>query len=403
MVRAPGGRLRAAAFATAFAAAVAPAAPAALDAVDEAIVDFRERLALAIDGQARAVAVFDLAARKDPRVVEVLKPLLRHADLEVRVAAARTIGEQGDPSVAGLLVAAFEKEEDAKEPATAFVQALMEGIGEADARGKLKVLRKAAWKWLEIDLPVTCAAVHAIALARTPEAVEECIDLMDRAETRALNQTEDRWKAAFRSVVAQAQADLARLTGKEIQTVKGWRDWWRENGKGWKPPAPGAEPAAPRGNPDLWTDATGKFTLKRPSAVWSLGDGGKDYALVAEARAEGRVAATVWIWIQDISGLASQSATAMAAERRPDIEKEFKEISKEGTFWGRKVLLGGEKAVQNEVRGRGKDGNACTRRYVYCAHDGGMYFVIAWSTAPMDAPLAKDLDALYASFRFRGK
>lgn len=380
-----------------------PSATAAPDDVDEALAAFRERLALAIDGQARAVAVFDLAARKDARIAAELQSLLRHGDLEVRVAAARTLGEQGDPGAAAALVAAFEREDDAKVPVPAFAAALLEGIGEADARGRFKVLKKAAWKWLEIDLAVAGAAVHALALARTPEAVEECIALMDRAESRALDQTGDRWRNAFRAVVEQVRSDLARLTGKEIQTVKGWRDWWKENGKGWKPPPAGAASPVPKGNPDVWADAAETFSLRRPSLLWTLGDGGKDYALAAEARREGRTVARLWVWMQDVAGLRSQTAAAMAAERRPDIEDSFKEIAKEGTAWGRKVLLGGEKAVQNEVHGRGKDGNVCTRRYVYCVHERMMYFVAAWCGTSADDPLRKDLDALYASFRFRGK
>jgi hypothetical protein len=392
---------RSAMFRIAWLALAAVAFSPAPDPVDEAIAAFSERMASNADTNARVNAIAEIALRRDPRVAAVLKPLLSDRVVEIRVAAAASIGEQKDPATAALLCGLYDKEADRKERDVRFLCALLEGIGEADAKGRYKILDKAARKWSDVDLEICRAAARSMALAKTPEAVGDLVALAERCDSMIPFQTSDAWKDAYEATAKFVMGELSKLTGKDIKTSKAWREWWKDHGKGWKPGGAADAPA----DPDAWGDDAGTFALKRPSKSWNriAVDRTDNWLFVAEARVDGAVAAKIWIRTADVSGLASQTASAMAAEKKPEIEGMMKDVKKEQTRWGAKTSLGGENAVLHEVFGRHPDFDTCFVRYVYSVHGGVMYFVRGMCKGGRDEPLRKEFDGLFASFRFRGK
>lgn len=242
------------------------------DEVDAAIGAFRERMEHALDDTARVVAVHELGFRRDPRVVPVLKPLLQHPNLDIRIAAAQQIGEQKDPAVAPYLIALYEKEESAKDRSVSFLVALLEGIGEADAKGRFKFIERVYRRWFAENLDLVRAAARAMALARTADAVGHLVDLLEYAQARAEApvQTEEK-RAVHEALATQCRRLLRGVTALDLKGARAWRDWWRENRRTWKPPAPGGSPAAdPSADPMSWTDPSREFSVRWPSKGWTV-------------------------------------------------------------------------------------------------------------------------------------
>jgi hypothetical protein len=323
---------------------------------------------------------------------------------EVRCAAASSIGEQKDPATAAILCSIFDRENDRKDKDrdAKFLCALLEGIGEADAKGRYKVLEKAVRKWSDIDLEICRAAAKSMAMARTPEAVSDLVALAERCDSMIPAQSHQSWKDAYEATAKAAMVELNKLTGKDIKTSKGWRDWWKDNGKSWKYGDARADAPA---DPDAWGDDAGSFALKRPSKAWTKGavDRTDNVLFTAEARVDGSLAAKIWIRTADVSGLASQTASAMADEKKAHLENMMKDARRDQTRWGVKTSLGGENAVMHEVYGRDPDHDICFRRHVYAVRGGVMYFVIGMCKAGREETLRKEFDSLYGSFRFKGK
>ena len=145
-----------------------PAPDPPSDAVELALGPFTQYLASRPESQGVRNQVAEIARHKDPRVAQALKPLLRHKDDDVRIAVARCIGEQGDPSVAALLVSLADGKGMKEKPL--LHAALLEGIGEADGKGHYKYLIKTAKKHLDTDPLVAAAAQPAPAPNRSPAA-----------------------------------------------------------------------------------------------------------------------------------------------------------------------------------------------------------------------------------------
>ena len=99
--------------------------------------------------------------------------------------------------------------------------------------------------------------------------------------------------------------------------------------------------------------------------------------------------------------LASQTALAMAEERRPKLEEFLKDIRKDRTRWSQKTSFAGEKAVVHDVWARHPDFGDCNLRYFYFVRDGLVYRLSGMCRAGKDEPLSKEFEALLASFRFR--
>ncbi|HEU4394104.1 MAG TPA: HEAT repeat domain-containing protein [Planctomycetota bacterium] len=374
---------------------------AAPDALDEALAAFRERMVSAPGVKERELAVHEIALHRDPRVAAALKPLLSHADLEVRVAAAATIGEQKDPSILPALVLLLEKEDDQKEPSRPFLAALAEGIGECEPKAGYKPVQKLARKWIDLDPDVARPAARAMGRVRNPQAVEDLLDLLERSESMRLSQTSDAWKNAYDFTSEFLAGELRTVTGKDIRNTKSWRDWWRQNKRSWKPPAEG-EGVATTESGDEWSDPAGKYSLRRPGPGWAWQEA-KYADVVAERRSEGRFVARIWVKSEVAGNLASQTPAAAAEEWRPRLEKYWKEIRPDRTRWGAKIRFAGEPAVMHDVHGRHPDHGICTERTIFVLRKGVLFRVVATCLAAPGEPIWLEWETFLESFRFAKK
>lgn len=375
---------------------------AAPDAVDDAVAAFKTRVAEAPGPKERALAVHELALHRDPRVAAALKPHLAHAELEVRVAVATTIGEQKDPSLLPVLLGLLDKEDEQKDPSRPFLAALAEGIGECEPKAGYKPVQKLARKWIDINPEVARPAARAMGRTRTSQAVEDLLDLLERSESNRLDQDEEYWKNAYDFTSDFLAGELRTLTGKDIKNAKSWRDWWRQNKKTWKPPAEGEVAGAAAAASDDWSDPAGKYAVRRPGPGWAWKET-KNLDFLAERRAEGKFAAEFWVKSEVAGNLASQTPAAAAEEWRPKIEQAWKDIRADRTRWSAKVRYAGESAVMHEVHGRHADFGVCTQRYLYVLRKGVLYRVVGTCTAAPGEPIALEWEKFFESFRFSKK
>jgi hypothetical protein len=374
------------------------------DPIEEAIAAFRERMGNAPDTMARVIAVHELGFRKDPRVVPVLRPLLQSPVPELRIAAAQQIGEQKDPSVAPLLIALYEKEEFSKDRSVPWLAALLEGVGDADAKGRFKFLEKAYRRWFGEDSAIVRASVRAMALARTPDAVENLVTLLESAETgaRAPVMAEEK-RGEHEATRILCHRLLRGVTGIDLKSAKAWRDWWRENRRTWKAPPPGGVPSRePGADPMSWTDASREFSVRWPSKGWTVHDS-EECLLSASRAVDGRPVARFWVEADAIDGAGFKDAGSMAKAWRGSVDRQVLDQKPERCRWNENVVFGGESAVLHEAFGRMEEYGVVTLRHVFVVHHGYMFHVTGVAEGAPDDPVRKEFDDLFASFRFLKK
>jgi hypothetical protein len=209
--------------------------------VEPEIADFREYLKTGPEPGALRNRIVDFARRPDPRKVKPLAPLLRvrKYDDEVRSAACRGIGRMGDPGASGLLLAVAEDKGNRSRPQV--VAAALEGVGDADPRGRQGSLLKFAKSHLDRDAVIASAALRAAAKAPSRELVDDLVRMLewcsvDRpgapAEARAARE-------AVRPVLVTLLRDL---TGHDAKDPAGWSEWWSSGAKRTRTPRPPAPP-----------------------------------------------------------------------------------------------------------------------------------------------------------------
>lgn len=367
------------------------------DAVDRAVLEFGWYLDTKPDSLGLRNQIAELALRKDPRVAAALKPLLRHEDDDVKIAVARCIGEQGDPSVAALL----ENLADGKgmEGKPLLHAALLEGIGEADGKGHYKYLLKAAKKHLDTDPLVAAAAYRAAAQNVSRETVDDLVQELQRAFYVSAN--DGPVKMASRHECRAVLIGLLEgLTGEPLGgDVRIWTEWWRENGKTWKPPLPAAEESAALNATDTFESPGYGFSIRKPGPGWVFRrPGTRGPLLVVEALHEGRWAAWVEITAASTKNYKSKTPEAWAAEMRAGFEKKFRTIDE--AEWERTPRVAGEPAVEQVVRGMHRDHDAVVMRNVYVCRSGVMVQCISFRKEGTPPALEEDIEAILGSLRF---
>jgi len=372
--------------------------PAAADEVDDAIASFQERVAPPAGPDAKERAIAELGVKHDPRVAAVLRPLLQDTDRAVRVQAAKFIGEQKDPKIAPLLESMATREIKKKDTDEIFLAALVEGVGDADPKGRFEFLVEIARKWLDQDARVTIAAAEGYAQTGTREAVDELVKLLAVADviTTGQNAVAQKTRDEVRKALVPI---LKRATGKDIGEAKVWKSWWDDNKKSWKPPGEGAKPdAAAAGDPLVFTDDAYGWSIRRPSQTWAF-EKVKGAPLRIQASVDGSAAAWVVVISTELSNYKEKNAEQVAEAIRRLIEPDFTDCVKERTDWNKPGKWKGLPSVTQEVFGRHKDLGTVALKNVFATR-GTLLFRIetTWKSGSPQY-LRDDIEKMLDSFR----
>lgn len=370
-----------------------PAARA--DAVDDAIKAFEEYLKTNPDSQGIRNQVAELSLRKDPRVGDALLPLLRHKDDDVKIAVAQNIGKQGNAKVVAYLKAMADHKDADEKPKV--LAALLEGIGDGDAKRNYDYLMKIAKKQLDYNADIACAAFRAAANYVTVDTVEDLVKELARADytTTADNPVKRAARGATKPVLLDL---LKKVTGEEINDVKIWNEWWSRNKKSWKPPLPGQEARKDLNASDSFRDEAYGFEITKPSRAWMFRkpEGTQPY-LILEALDEGQRAAWVELTCVGTKNYKSKTPDAWAEEMKGGLEGKFRDFKE--ADWTRKGRIGGENSVEQVLFGQHKDFDAVYMHNAYVEKGQVMYqFLCIWKSGK-SAALKDDIGQILRDFK----
>ncbi|MHC4924922.1 MAG: hypothetical protein ACYTG4_12755, partial [Planctomycetota bacterium] len=354
--------------------ALAPAtsAPAyALDSVDDALERFDERYKTA-DTQGKRNAIAEVGLKKDPRVAKnLMKKLQRERDGDVKVAICQVIGEQKMPGVAKMMLSMAKDKKNRDHPK--LVAACLEGAGEADAKGNYKTILKITKKWQAKSATVASAGFRGLANHVSSKTVGDIVKQLQAIANTTTNDSAEK-RAAFNGTKPVLIDILKKMTKKNIDDAKVWKDWWSNHGKRWTPPDPNEGPKDLNASDEFIDDAYG-FKIVKPSRAWSFraptGDG--SHHLTLEALDEGQRAAWIEVHVISTKGLKFNTPTAMAEDQKNKLEGRMRDIKE--AKWKAKGRLGGKGTVEQSIIGRHKDFGACRLQHVYCVEGGIMYLI----------------------------
>ncbi len=370
--------------------ATAPAARA--DTIDDAIEAFEDYLKTNPDSQGIRNQVAELALRKDPRVADALLPLLtgRKYDDEVKIAVAQNIGKQGSVKVVGYLKRMADAKDADEKPK--LMAALLEGIGDADAKRNYEFLIKLAKKYLDSNADIAVAAYRAAANHVTAETVEDLVKEVQRADY--VTNQDNAVKKAARGACKPVLIDiLKKITGEDIADVKIWKEWWDREKRGWKPPVLGADGKRDINAEDTFKDSAYGFEITRPNMAWIFRkpEGNQPY-LILEALDEGQRAAWIELTVVGTKNYKSKTADAWAEEWKTILEGKFRDFKE--AVWDKPCRISGEKGVEQILFGQHRDFDAVYMHNFYVEQGEIMYQLLSYHKSGKPQSLKDDIDEL---------
>jgi hypothetical protein len=382
---------------------VAPAACAEDDAaVNQAIADFKEYLKGNPESQGIRNKVADLSLKHHPAVADALLPLLQGPkyDDDVKIAVAQNIGKQGKPEIAGLLASMADDKKISKEKPK-LLAALLEGIGDANAKGQYKFLLDTGKKYLDISADVASAAFRGLSNHVTADTVDDLIKELERSDYTTTKDSPQ--KRAARNGTKPILNDLLRkITNKDINDVKIWKEWWSDNKKTWKPPIPGKDTGAKDINKsDTFADDAYAFEVKKPSRAWSFRkpEGSGSLYLSLEALDEGQRAAWCELYIIGTKNYKEKTPEQYAKAIRDQLEPKFRDIK--DAQWEKKGTCAGRKSVEHVVVGSHKDFQAIHMHNVFVDESEVVYYWICMFQSGKPAALKEDIEEILKSFKIK--
>jgi len=385
----------------ALAAALPPLRPArAGDAVDDKVEAFKEYLKTNPDSQGLRNQIAELGQTKDPRVADVLMPLLKSPkyDDEVKITVCQTVGKQGKKEVAAPLF--FMADSKPWEEKPKLIAAALEGVGDADAPANYKELMKWGKKYLDINGDIAVACFRAASLHVTKETVDDLLKELVRADY--VTTKDSAQKKAARGAAKPVLVELLKkLTGKNIDDVKVWNEWWSDNKKTWAPTVPGEKKPKDLNATDTFTEDAYAFEIKKPNKAWSFrqNEGGGPIVTI-EALEEGQRAAWCEMYVQGTKNMKSKTPEACAKEIRESMEGKFRDI-KAGAEWEKKCMFGGKRAVEQIIFGQHKEFDAVHMHNVFTEEGEVMYYMISFYKSGKKASLDTDIEEIIKSFKIK--
>jgi hypothetical protein len=367
------------------------------DAADEKIAAFKEYLKTNPDSQGIRNQVAELALLKNEKVVEPLMGLLKTSkDDEVKIAVLQAVGKQGVKSVGAKLMAMADSKPFEDKPK--LIAAALEGAGDADAAGQYKELMKLAKKYMDSNGDIACAGFRAASLHVTRDTVDDLIKELGRADYTTTS--DNAQKRAARGAAKPVLIDiLKKITGKGIDDVKVWNEWWGDNKKTWNPPS-----AADKGKPkdlnstDTFTDDAYGFEIKKPNKAWAFRkqEGGGAY-LTIEASEEGQRAAWIDVFVLGTKNYKEKTPEQYAKSVRENLEGKFRDLKT--AEWDKRGMWGGEKSVEHVLIGQHKDFDSIRMHNVFVERSEVVYYAICAYKSGKKASLESDIEEALKTFK----
>jgi len=380
-------------------AVLAPSAARA-DAVDDAVKAFEDYLNTNPDSQGLRNQIAELGLKKDPRVAKALLPLLkgRKYDDEVKIAVAQSIGKQGDKAVVATLKTMADAKDIEKEKPK-LLAALLEGIGDVDAKANYEFLMKIGKKQLDYSADVAGAAFRAASGHVTAETVDDMIMQLTAADY--VTTKDNPVKAAARNGTKPVLIEiLKKITGQDIGDLKIWKEWWDKNKKTWKPAAVGESAEQDLSKIELYSDAAYGFEVKRPNKAWIMrrNKGGQHY-LTLEVMDEGQKAASCELFVYGTKTYKEKKPEQIAQNWRDNNEPKFRDLK--DAEWDKKCTYGGAKGVEMILVGQHKDDGAVQMHNVFVEQGEVMYYWICTWRSGKPASMKDDIEEVLKSFKIK--
>lgn len=374
--------------------------PARADAVDDAVKSFEDYLATNPDSQGLRNQIAELGLKKDPRVAKAMLPLLkgRKYDDDVKIAVAQSIGKQGDKTVVVTLKTMADAKDIEKEKPK-LLAALLEGIGDVDAKANYKFLLDIGKKQLDYSADIAGAAFRAASNYVANDTVDDMLKELTRADY--VTTKDNPVKAAARNGTKPVLIDiLKKMTGQDIGDRKIWDEWWDKNKKTWKPAAAGESTEPDLAKIDLYVDPVYGFEVKRPNKAWSMrrNKGGQHY-MTLEAMDEGQKAASCEMYVFGTSNYKEKKPDLMAQNWRDNNEPKFRDLKE--AVWDKKCTYGGAKGIEMILVGQHKDEGAVQMHNVFVEQGEVMYYWICTWRSGKPASMKDDIEEVLKSFKIK--
>jgi HEAT repeat protein len=376
------------------AASLLPAARAE-DNVDEKVKEFQEYLKTNPDSQSLRNHIADLALLKKPQVADALMPLLKNPKLDddVKIAVCQSVGKQGKPAVAAILMGLADSKTWEEKPKLR--AAALEGVGEADAKTNYKELLKLAKKYLPTNGDIAIAAIKSCSLLVTHDSVEDLVTMLGviSGGLKASEASKRPHYDAERPVLIEC---LKKMTGLDYGEPDVWKRWWDDNKKTWEPSVPGKDKPKDLNASETFADAALGFSIKKPSKRWTFRKADSGPVITLEALEEGQRAAWCDVFVQSTKNMTSKTPEALAKEIRDHVEPKFRDI-KPGFVWDKPCSYGGAKGVEHIVVGQHKDFDAVHVHNVFLVKSEMSYRFECYYKSGKSAALETDIEEFLKS------
>ena len=342
--------------------------------VDAAVAEFRAFLKTEPAPQDLRRRVEDLAAHRDPRVVDALAGVVRNPRISdaSREAAARLLVEQGDPHVLGTLQQLADTKHLAEEHPSVLV-ALLEEMGECDPKQTHEWLLKMGKKHMSRDAGIAGAAFRGASRHATREVVDELIRAMEYAKHAAADQG-DQATTTPAEIESRLGAILEEMTGVYHVDTDAWRRWWSENQKTWTPPVSAGEGEPEVGVFGKFTDAVYGVSVDLPRRNWRLRKPSEwgHFVLAVEVPDGDQRAAWCELYIYETRLFAQKTPPQIAETWRLNNVLKFRELNV--AEWDGKATVSGCAGVEQRLIGLHKELGRVELRNRFVERDGVMYY-----------------------------
>jgi hypothetical protein len=358
------------------------------------------------DPDARVQAIQSAAGVRDKGIAGAIAKCLSDKSPEVRAAAGRALGQQGDQKYRGKLLARLKNFDKEDPVALKGYLAGLQGLPDVKSIKDLTdMIKKIMYREREAEKEVGIEAAKALGKVKDKRAVAELIVLLEMTDPKSggsggtVSQATRKFRGDFRPSILDG---LSHITDEHFKDAIVWQTWWKGAEKRFKVP----EGARDVNASATYTDYGYRFRVKKPKDTWVFVRPGGETGIVrlGHRQEEGGAAmdASITVTGYETSRYTTNSPSAAIDywnEWAADESKGFRDI-KDGFPVNKDVVFAREKAKLWECKGLTAAGTVkFIRKYILLRN--GILLTISIETLSGVSPeLQKDLDKAVASFTF---